>query len=270
MKKKKIVVLFISLMLVIVGTVTAKYKYNSITSVPINTSVWKKTEIKDEAYIANGSIEKFDLNETITESDYVFSGTVINREEYEVKWTDENGEDWGPFPSSIIEVKVNKEYYGTSPIKGNVIKVYYPYSFSTIFKNSFLIEDNSDYVFITRVLDEEFVKQKENNNPEDKFEQEKYADVYITNTYSNLLVIENDTVFMYNEFFSENKDIMNKTISKELAVTDKTISSDDNENDWFIALDETDFNKAFSDLFKSQEELTNTSDFSKLQEDKVE
>lgn len=267
---KKIVILFISLMLVIVGIVTAKYKDNKIVSIPINTSVWKKTEIKNKAYIANASMEKFDLKQTITESDYVFSGTVINREEFEVEWTDENGEEWGPFPSSIIEVKVNKEYYGTSPVKGNVIKVYYTYSFSTIFKDSFLIEDNNDYVFITRALDEEFVKQKENNNPEDKFEQEKYADVYISNTYSNLMAIENDTVYIYNEFFSENKDVMNKTIAKELAITDKVVSYDTIENEWFIALNLTDFNKAFSDLFKSQEELTTTNDFSKLQEDKVE
>lgn len=268
MNKKRIAISLMSIMLIMVG-IGVVYKNNMSTSIPINASIWKKVKIKNEVYIANGSISPFDLEKIITESDYVFSGTVINREEYEVDWTDENGEYWGPFPSSLIEVKVNKEYYGKSPVEGDVIKVYYPYSFSMAFNNSFLIEDNSEYVFITRALDEDFVKQKEINNPDDRFEQEKYADVYISDTYSNLMAIEDDIVFMCNEFFSDNKAVMSKVLSDELNC-DKIISSQSIENEWLIALDKADFNKAFLDLFNNQDELTLTNNYSKVQEGEIE
>lgn len=55
----------------------------------------------------------------ISEADYVFSGTVVDRKEYKVQWNDEDGEIWGPYPSSIIKVKVNEEYYGKSPTAGD-------------------------------------------------------------------------------------------------------------------------------------------------------
>ncbi len=270
MKKNKIVISLVLASLLVGGGVRYALNNNRSNMLSQGASVWKEVSINDEMYVASASLENFDLKETITESDYVFSGTVVNREEYEVEWVDDNGEQWGPFPSSVIEVKINKEYYGTSPVKDDIIRVYYPYSFSVAFKGSFLIKDNSEYVFVTRALDEKFVEQREKENPDDKFEQEKYADVYISNAYYSLLPVDNEMVFMNHDYFGWNEDVMKKTESSEYAQTDKVTSSEVIENGWVIALNENDFDNSFSELFENQEELPDAIDLSNLHEEEIE
>lgn len=219
-----------------------------------NSSTWKNVEISEQKHFANCMAKKFDLSEIVTGADYVFSGTVINQSEYEVEWKDENNEKWGPFSNSVIEVEINKEYYGESPVGDKTIKVYYPYSMSTLFDKSFCIENNNEYIFITRLLDEEFVKEREKNNPYDKYDQEKYADVYISNTDSNILVVEDDTVFLNKEFFLD--EIGNECKIKK---TSKSVTISEGESDWYIAIDKPKFDKKFLKLFKQQKNKSDNS-----------
>lgn len=215
-------------------------------------STWKEVPIKEGAYLVSGAFSIFDLKKTITNADYVFSGTVMSRKEYEVFWTDKEGKSWGPYSSSIIEVKVDHDYYGQSPVKGTIIKIHYANSLSTVFENSVQIKDEGEYVFVTRALDDQYVERRKKETPDDGSEPEKYADVYIPSPYYSLLPIDKGTVFMYHQYFSWDNDIMKKV--KSNVETDK-ISSEAIENGLYIALGKEDFDDAFNQLFENLEAL---------------
>lgn len=218
-------------------------------------STWKEVPIKEGVYSASNTFSIFDLKKTITNADYVFSGTVVSRKEYEVFWTDKEGKSWGPYSSSIIEVKVDHEYYGKSPVKGNIIKIHYANSLSIVFEKSVRIDDQGEYVFVTRALDDKYVERRKKETPDDGSEPEKYADVYIPSPYYSLLPIDKGTVFMYHQYFSWNNDVMKKV--KSNVETDK-ISSGAIKNGMFIALDKEDFDDAFNQLFENPEALPTT------------
>ena len=114
---------------------------NVTTLAPSGKTSWKEVPIHEGEYRANALLVEFDLRKIMQSADYIFCGTVINRREFEVEWEDENGERRGPFPSSVLEVKINKEYCGKSPIYGDKILVYYPQSLSTVYEGSFPIQD---------------------------------------------------------------------------------------------------------------------------------
>lgn len=270
MRTKKSILLILMAFIVVVSCLIVIIIINNhedllSTSVKnVNAASWKEIPIKDEKMLAHSYASEFDLKKTITDADYVFEGTVVSRKEYEVDWVDDNGEQWGPFPSSVIEVKINKEYYGKSPVEDDIIRVYYPYSLSTVFNGSVIIEDEGEYVFITRALDEEFVKQRRKEVPEDKFEQEKYADVYISSPSYSLMPIDDGMVFMYHDYFEWDNRIMKKVESDVSIKTNKVSSSDLVDTGWFIALNEKDFDKSFSQLFERVEELPNADDLKKM------
>lgn len=273
-RKKTVILSLVSLILVI-GCLGFFITVHNNDIFPTNSleqsnddglAIWRETPINDGAYLAHGDVIEFDLRKTIKEADYVFSGTVVSRKEYEVEWTDENGEHWGPFLKSIIEVKVGKEYYGNSPVDGNIIKVYYPYGLSMVFEDSFLIEDSSEYIFVTQALDKEFTDLRAKTSPEDKFGQERYADVYISNSHSNLLSISDNTVFMYREYFSWDEKIMKQTKEGSAVTTDKILSAELLENNYFIALSRNDFDNAFAKLFDNSVKLPTADELKSLRE----
>lgn len=222
-----------------------------------NKTVWTEVPIKEGFCQILPIYSEFNLNRVITEADYVFSGTVINRKEYEVQWLDDEGNQWGPYPSSVIEVKINKEYNGDSPVDGDTIRIYYPQSLSAIIENSFQINDNCEYVFVTRILDEEFVENKLSEAPDDKFEQEKHADVYISNSRDNIMPVDGDTVAVYYEYFSWNNESINKSISNKSIASDEMSSPELIESESFLEFDRTDFDNMFSDLFIYSKDLPN-------------
>jgi hypothetical protein len=213
-------------------------------------SVWKEVEQPREYYRIMAAKEAFDLQKIIMSSDYVFKGTVINTREYEVKWTDEKGEKWGPFRNTVIEVNVSKKYHGNSPVKGNTIKVYYPCSLSEIQEDSVLIHKGGEYIFVTEAFDKDFFARK---LPDDRFQQEKHADVYVSDTSYKVLPIEEENILMYCDYFISDSKVMAKTNDVEDINTDKIIN--EGQDGIFIALEEKDFDKAFTELFKNPEDL---------------
>lgn len=120
----------------------AENKIQSKNGVQTNKTVWSEVPIKQYTAFSRctGAIE-FDLEQQISDTELIFSGEIINEKEYEVKWTDENNEQWGPFPSSVLKVKINKLYFGTGFEEEQVVRVYYPYSLSTKFEGTFSLKE---------------------------------------------------------------------------------------------------------------------------------
>lgn len=229
-----------------------------------NNTVWKEVQISDSLYEMTGLHSDFDPQKLKAETDYIFSGTVIDRKEFEVRWVDENGENWGPYLKSVIEVEVTKEYYGKSPVNGNTIKIYYPHSLSATIRNSFPIAKNNEYIFITRALDEDYVKEKIEKSPDDKFEQEKHADVYISNLRDNIMLIDKDNVAVYDRYFIWNDESMKKIIPKDDIVSKNIFTSDIIKRDDIIFFDRKDFDNLFSKLFIQQNYLPDADGLNKM------
>ncbi len=260
MKKKGILLSVFSVVILVIGgvglTLGITNKCNS------QNTVWKEVPIVEGKCVSKTIKNEFDLRNIITNADYIFSGTVINKQEYEVSWNDNNGDNWGPFPSSIIEVKIKEIYYGESPVKTETVKVYYPDSLSTQFESSFNIVENNEYIFVSQLLDEEFVKYKNKYAPEDKFNQEKYANVYIADTSYNILPIKNGNVYMNKNYFSWDKDLLSQADVK--IDTKKDIDELGSfENDWCISCNINKFNKYFNKMLAAPEKLPTLEDIDK-------
>jgi hypothetical protein len=264
MKKSIAIILSLLVSCAVMGFAgCADKKSESTVSAASATSIWTEVPISNELIKGHAVIKDFDLKEIITNADYVFSGTIVDMHEYEVEWTDDNGESWGPFPSSVLEVEVNEEYYGESPVNTPTLNVYYHGSLSRIFNNSVIIKDNSEYIFMSRAFDEEFIANK---NIDDKFQQEEYADVYIPNSVYHLLPIDSNTVIMNRDYFSYNEEVMEKVKSPNAVTTDKLESDEPIKSGYYIALSLDDFNNAFPELFENPETLPNAEELKNLRE----
>jgi hypothetical protein len=258
--KKKPIVFAAMLMVLFVFIGFAGCKSNSANQSEndsAETSTWTEIPVNDDAYNrVDHAKEAFDLRKVITDADYVFSGKIIDIKEYNVQWRDDKGELWGPFPSCVLEVMVTKEYYGESPVTGNILKIYYPYSSMNVFGDSAIIKKECDYVFISEAFDNEFLANK---SPDDKFGQEKHADMYISDAYYRLLPIENEMVFAFCEFFNYNEEVMKQTLPVGSMTTDQ-IGLLPTVSDQYIALSIENFDKAFSKLFENPNVLPNAED----------
>lgn len=245
------------------GIIAYGFSSTSTDNVPSST-VWEEVPINEGTYNVSATYSDFNLEKTFTEADYIFSGTIVGRTEYEVSWVDNNGEAWGPYPSSVIEVNVSDDYYGTSPVEGNIIKVYYPNSLSANIDGSFQLKEGNEYIFITQALDEEFIRKKAEESPDDKFEQEKHADVFISNARSNVISISDEGTLVYKGFFDDDSEILNQSSANQLyafnnVLTDNTIASND-----FLLLDKSVFDSSFANLISNREDVLTATNLTRL------
>lgn len=218
-----------------------------------SSTVWQEVPINEGAYDVFATYSDFSLDKTFIDADYIFSGTIVDRTEYKVSWSDDNGEVFGPYPSSVIEVKIENDYYGKIPVEDDIIKVYYPNSLSANIDCSFQLKEGYEYIFITQAFDEEFIAKKA---PEDKFEQEKHADVFIPNARSNVISISEEGVVAYKQYFVDGIENSNKFSSKKLYSFNDVVTDDIVESNEFLMLDKRNFDTLFSSFILKKKEVS--------------
>ena len=264
--KKKLIVVFLGL----IG-LSILFGCDKMANVEnLSTAVWEEIsveEISDEV-IMKGSMADFDLKKKISENDYVFSGTIVSIKEFENSWTGDNGELWGPFSRTIIEVKLNKEYYGKILIKDNVIKVCYPHSLLLDFGYSVPLKKGGEYIFLSKMFSKDYIEERRNNIPESKSEIEKHADVIIGGIWNSLFPVQDEKVTVYHEYFYYDNDIMKRVLPYEPFETNKKTVSGTFENSNFIVFSKDDFEKAFLGLFEKPEKLPDADALKKIREEK--
>ncbi len=229
---------------------------------PLSTTVWKEVPISDKKIPVSSSLLPFDLREILLGYDsdfnyqfntYIFKGTILNYKAYQVSWTNENAEKVGPFEKTIIEVHVDKTYYGNLPIKSDILKIYYPMPLTWEIDGSVGIKKNSEYIFITKVLDENYTSAVKMITPEYKGENEKYADVSLGGTNYRLLPVIDKNVILHSGFFVDNKEVMHKIIPYETINTSGLVHLDHFEIGGYIALSIDDFEIEFPKLIEQLE-----------------
>lgn len=192
----------------------------------------------------SASYKPFELNRVVDETDLIFIGKVIGLSEYDVQWKDENGESWGPYRNAVIEVKINDVYYGNTDKE--TIKIYYTQSLSTLYTGAFLIKQDQEYIFLANNFDEDYYEMKA-SNPHDRFEQEKYADIYITNSRDAIMPVINNIVSVYNGYFNSNEVALEKALSKENVLDN--IPDEIQKANWFLFYNSYDVIELLINLF---------------------
>ncbi|MCL2018960.1 MAG: hypothetical protein FWG70_04295 [Oscillospiraceae bacterium] len=232
-------------------------------------ATWKEVPIKDATDVrtkVSSSRAFFDLRSLIKGENsgdgyifntFVFSGTIINLKEFQISWTDDEGEEWGPFSRSIIEVRVDKEYNGKTPVEGDVIRVLYPFSLSWDFDNSVRIKENGKYVFANCwVLDETYSHYNEKYNPVAVNDgSADYADVIMGSAWNSLLPIEDERVIFYHGYFEHDEEAKLKFLHHDSFKTDMLTSDSSLETGDYTMMNIKDFENEFSKLFEKQDAL---------------
>lgn len=201
---------------------------------------------------ASSSRAPFDLNAIMTGKNSEgfsfntcsFRGKITDMREFELSWTDEKGEEWGPFSRSILEVEV----IGKSPVQTETVRVLYPRSLSSLEKDSVAIEKGGEYVFVNCwLIDARYNDyNKEHNEIQYKYDTStQYADVIMGGAWCSLFPVENNVVYAYHGYFDGNAEAQ-KIAATNASTISKLTSADAVENGDYIALDNTKFDDMFS------------------------
>lgn len=177
----------------------------------VSRTTWTEIEKQTDGKVASGLYGPFDQDKIVDETDLVFSGTVLGWKEYKVEWTDEQGEKWGPYPSSVIEVRINEVYVGSCD--NDTIKVYYGMYPSQQSNGNFPVTEGAELIFMANAFDDDYFDAL-SRNPNDRFEQYKYADVYIGGLRYNVMSVNDDVVLAYSGYFSDNAAAASKALDK--------------------------------------------------------
>ncbi|MCL2514053.1 MAG: dockerin type I repeat-containing protein [Oscillospiraceae bacterium] len=226
--------------------------------------IWKEVPIGPELTAMACGLE-FDLREKIMESDYVFSGEIVSIKEFEHSyWNSVYKEMIGPFQRTVIEVKLNKEYHGKSPVQGDTIKLLVTYSSSWIFQNDIRFKEGYEYVFVTKILDEKYYEDSKKSHPpgDTVVNFNEYAEVVLNGGgWDALSPIVDGNVIVYHEYFEEEyyyqrgENPKSKTVSPESVRTELLTTPESLEMGYFIALKLDDFEKEFLKLYENPEKL---------------
>ncbi len=184
----------------------------------------------------------------------IFKGRIINLEEYEISWTDDNNEHWGPFSRTIITVETNNIYHGALPTKSNQIKILYPHSLSMVYDDSVRIELNKEYIFANCwIIDGKYEEQAKNSNI-DFYSYDKtlnIADAVMGGAWNSLLPIEDDTIIIHNEYFNSLTNANIKVLPYNETNATRLTNKNSLKNGSYIAVNFEIFEKEFINLIDS-------------------
>jgi hypothetical protein len=233
-----------------------------------SNAVWKEVPIPERCPYKSTSYTfgPFDLRDTISGYDsnlgvqfnnFIFRGVILSMKEYEVTWQLDNGEWREPFNRGIIEVRIFEQYSEESPVNGDIVRIVTADSLAEIrdfFSGVPELTVNSEYLFITRVMDEMYVENWKKIVPTYKGEDEKHGDV-MSGMMFNAYPIENGVVSIMSDFFRHDTNAMRSVLSPDSVGSSGLITSDSLESGDFIAFNLDDFDREFKKLIANADSL---------------
>lgn len=258
--KKSIIVRVISVCMIMVTLscgILLYCKNNSNVIVSGNSTL---REISHSDYVANhvvyGSRSEFNLNDILTGNNntfntFVFMGTVEEIKSYEVSWTDENDEEWGPFLRNIITVKIDKSYTDDISFDNNCVRVLTTDPLMVDKEGSININIGDTYVFANCwVLDKKYFNYIATNNSI-SYENDlslREADVIMGGAWNSAFPVMDDKVIVYHEYLENNSNALSNKVSANSIDSDRFVSSDSIANNEYIILNASDFEVSFKSL----------------------
>ncbi len=153
-------------------------------------AIWKETDIRDETFCYYNLYSQ-NVKRTINETDLVFSGTVIDRTEYELYYVNEYGKVYDPKRVSVVTATINDVYYGETD--KSTIKLYYPLSFSEFYQHDRRISDDCEYIFFAGNYNKDLSQDGILTNF-DVLKPYEHSDAYIKLTRDCVMPIIDDVV----------------------------------------------------------------------------
>ena len=182
----------------------------------------------------------------------IVKGKIVDLEEYEISWTDENNETWGPFSRSIITVETDKIYHGNFKSKNKQIKILYPHSLSQVSDESVKIEKGKEYVFSNCwLLDEKYEEQNKDAIFYGYDKSIVLADAIMGGAWNSMMPVEGNTVTLYHEYLNDATDIDKKIIPFKTENAVRLTNSEALKSGYFISVDIDDFENYLSGILSS-------------------
>ena len=217
-----------------------------------------KIPVNEQNYQINSyeTREMFDLESVITADNkyntIIVKGKIVNLEEYEISWTDENNETWGPFSRSIITVETDTVYHGNFKSEKNTIKILYPHSLSEVCDESVKIEKGKEYVFANCwMLDEKYEEQNKDALFYGYDKSIVLADAIIGGAWNSMMPVEGNTVTLYHGYLNDVADVDKKIIPFKTDNATRLTNSESLKSGYFISVDIEDFEKDLSEIISS-------------------
>lgn len=221
-----------------------------------NKSVMKEISLSDyENYLVSTLRAPFDREDVLTGNGnsvntVTFKGKVLDIKLYDVSWTDDKNENWGPFKRTFLTVQVNEIYDGVlSKNKRNVIIGYS--SIINAEQDSVKIIKDKEYVFIgCWNIDEKYFDYAEEQDSSLLWKNDptlKEADLMMGGAWYSACPVKNGNVTVYNAFF-EGEDISDKIIDISEEDSNEFIEPRNIENGVYITLSESDFKQGLIEL----------------------
>lgn len=209
--------------------------------------------------------EKFDLNSILTGDNskyniFFFKGKVVDIKSYEVSWTDENNEVWGPFLRNIISVQLEDVYTDSVLTGKKTIRVLTTEPLNFVNDKSVEIKIGESFVFLNCwALDDKYFNQVSQQSQSGKIYDTslQMADVIIGRRWNSIFPIVNDSVLIYNEYFSNVTDISKNALLSTNSNFDEFINSKSDFIEDYIVVNMSDFEKSIDNLIKTANKTNN-------------
>lgn len=224
-----------------------------------NTTV-KEVPIDGNSNISTESSRApFDLNSILTGDNhkfniFFFKGKVVDIKAYEVSWTDENNEVWGPFRRNIISVQLDEIYTGNVPVKNKIIRVLSTENLNRANSGSVKINIGEEYVFLNCwVLDDKYFEQITRNSESNQIYDSSLmmSDVVVGGVWNSIFPVANDSVLIYNEYLSDITNITKNTLSSKNSEFDKFVTDKADFKNDYVIVTVSDFEKSIGSLLKN-------------------
>lgn len=223
-------------------------------------TVLKEISASSNNYITtHGLRDQFDLNSILTGDNYkyntfFFKGKIVDIKSYEVEWTDENNETWGPFLRNIIFVQPDEIYTGIFQSNKEIVRILTTESLNRTDNNSVKINIGDDYVFLNCwILDNKYFTQisQLSKNKHIYDTSLEMADVIIGGIWNSIFPVVNNNILIYNEYFSDITNITKNSLSSKNSDFDKFITNKNDFSDNYIIVNMSDFKKSINILLKN-------------------
>ena len=247
MKKSKLLICIISLLSV------------SVVVFSVLSSPAKMKRITNPFYnqIVDNMRAPFQLKEILTGingkvNNCIFLGQIHTIKTYEVSWKDDNGEQWGPYIKSLLEVEIVKDYTGECPSHKKNIVIAYPYAISALETNTVLLYENKDYLFTNCWrIDDSYIKYANERDPSGSWANDpflKEADMISGVSWCSIAPVSEGKVFLYHGYFEgmpQAKDLILPVegLKCEMLTSEDALISGD-----FVVFPLADFEECFDQL----------------------
>ncbi len=208
--------------------------------------------------VSHGQRTPFDLQNILTGHNgeintIVLAGKIKRIHTYDVSWKNELSEEEGPFEESLLTVEITK-VFGNHQYKSGTINILYPYPLAIEEADAATLNEGQEYVFTNCwSIDDAYSAYCDKQDPAGNWEKDPMlskADAVSGAVWCSIYPIENETVFIYRDYFADMPDVLAQAQPASEIKSRSMPNLSEAHNDTIIALQYDVFENAFIQLLE--------------------